>query len=289
MGMAITQNGQTLYVAALAPARWRSTTPPHSKMTPSHRHRQPDPAQRRHAPRRAQGLRARRVCADALRQRDQDYQHADQDWEIGGVAMYNSEPAHVVSGRRFLYDASFSSSHGDSGLRELPYLRRQGSPAGILQPDQPNVPDPNVYVNDPFTRVFAHERRHDHPELTRHGQPGPMHWRGDRTGAAWSSSAPPNFRPLQRALRFAMFNVAFPGPPAPQPDPRCRYGGVHQLHPEAMYPRTRFATWTTRLPGSNWALISSLAPRPSSIRRRWPTSLPVATGRPASTPRPTPV
>src|SRR6185436_6105232 len=34
--------------------------------------------------------------------------------EVGKVALYNPEPAHVVQGRRFLYDASFSSSHGDT-------------------------------------------------------------------------------------------------------------------------------------------------------------------------------
>jgi len=28
--------------------------------------------------------------------------------------MHNPEPASIVKGRRFLYDASFTSSHGDS-------------------------------------------------------------------------------------------------------------------------------------------------------------------------------
>jgi hypothetical protein len=34
--------------------------------------------------------------------------------EIGHLSMYNPEPEHIVQGRPFLYDASFSSSHGDS-------------------------------------------------------------------------------------------------------------------------------------------------------------------------------
>ena len=34
--------------------------------------------------------------------------------EIGHVPMYNPEPPSVVAGRPFLYDTSFSSSHGDS-------------------------------------------------------------------------------------------------------------------------------------------------------------------------------
>ena len=34
--------------------------------------------------------------------------------EIGHVAMYNPEPAHIVEGRKYHYDASLTSSHGDS-------------------------------------------------------------------------------------------------------------------------------------------------------------------------------
>ena len=34
--------------------------------------------------------------------------------EISHIAMHNPEPQHIVEGRRFLYDASFTSSHGDS-------------------------------------------------------------------------------------------------------------------------------------------------------------------------------
>ncbi len=34
--------------------------------------------------------------------------------EVGHVKMHNPEPPSVVTGRRFLYDAKFSSSHGDS-------------------------------------------------------------------------------------------------------------------------------------------------------------------------------
>jgi hypothetical protein len=34
--------------------------------------------------------------------------------ETAHVKIHNPEPPSVVAGRRFLYDASFSSSHGDS-------------------------------------------------------------------------------------------------------------------------------------------------------------------------------
>lgn len=34
--------------------------------------------------------------------------------EIGHISMHNPEPRHIVEGRPFLYDASFTSSHGDS-------------------------------------------------------------------------------------------------------------------------------------------------------------------------------
>ena len=78
--------------------------------------------------------------------------------EIGGVAMYNPEPAHVVSGRRFLYDAAFSSSHGDSACASCHIFGDMDHLGWNLgNPDQPNVLDPNVYVNIPFIpkKVFA--------------------------------------------------------------------------------------------------------------------------------------
>ena len=94
--------------------------------------------------------------------------------EIGGVAMYNPEPAHVVSGR-FLYDASFSSSHGDSACASCHIFGDMDhlgwNPATRTSPTSPI---PTSMSTCPFPEeVFAHERRHDHPELTRHGQPGP--------------------------------------------------------------------------------------------------------------------
>ena len=40
---------------------------------------------------------------------------------------------------------------------------------------------------------------------------GPMHWRGDRTGAALEPSAQPNSGHFNERLAFKAFNVAFPG------------------------------------------------------------------------------
>ena len=64
--------------------------------------------------------------------------------EIAHIALHNPEPDVVVNGRRFLYDARFSSSHGDQacaschtsatstrsrGISETPMTRRSTTPA----------------------------------------------------------------------------------------------------------------------------------------------------------------
>ena len=133
--------------------------------------------------------------------------------EIGGMAMYNPEPAHVVSGRRFLYDASFSSSHGDSACFELPYLRRHGSPRlESWQPGPAQRPRSECLCQRSlYPGLRLHERRHDHPELARHGQPGPHALARRSHGRALEPSAPPNSGHFNERLAFKAFNVAFPG------------------------------------------------------------------------------
>jgi hypothetical protein len=127
--------------------------------------------------------------------------------------MYNPEPAHVVSGRRFLYDAAFSSSHGDSACASCHIFGDMDHLGWDLgNPDQPNVPDPNVYVNTPSTRVFASMKGVMTTQSLRGmDNQGPMHWRSDRTGAAVEPSAPPNAGHFNERLAFKAFNVAFPG------------------------------------------------------------------------------
>ncbi len=135
--------------------------------------------------------------------------------EVGAVAMYNPEPAHVVAGRRFLYDASFSSSHGDSACFSCHTFGDMDHLGWNLgNPDEATVPDPNVYINDSFSfrKVFASMKGVMTTQSLRGmDNMGPMHWRGDRTGANLEPSAQPNSGAFNEQLAFKAFRVAFPG------------------------------------------------------------------------------
>ena len=133
--------------------------------------------------------------------------------QINTVGMFNPEPPHVVAGRRFLYDASFSSSHGDSACASCHIFGDMDHLGWDLgNPDDPNVPDPNVYINQSFRKVFGSMKGVMTTQSLRGmDNMGPMHWRGDRTGASLEPSAQPNSGHFNEELAFKAFRVAFPG------------------------------------------------------------------------------
>jgi DNA-binding beta-propeller fold protein YncE len=133
--------------------------------------------------------------------------------EIGAASMYNPEPAHVVAGRRFLYDASFSSSHGDSACASCHIFGDMDHLGWDLgNPDDPNTADPNVYINNSFRKFFGSMKGVMTTQSLRGmDNQGPMHWRGDRTGAAFAPSAQPNAGHFDEQAAFKAFRVAFPG------------------------------------------------------------------------------
>ncbi|MBX3160568.1 MAG: hypothetical protein KF773_31675 [Deltaproteobacteria bacterium] len=133
--------------------------------------------------------------------------------QIGAAAMFNPEPQHVVRGRRFLYDASFSSSHGDSACASCHIFGDMDHLAWDLgNPDEPDVPDPNVYITDSFRKHFASMKGLMTTQSLRGmDNMGPMHWRGDRTGATLEPSAQPSSGHFNEQLAFKAFRVAFPG------------------------------------------------------------------------------
>jgi hypothetical protein len=135
--------------------------------------------------------------------------------EIGHVALYNPEPPSVVAGRPFLYNASFSSSHGDSACAschvfgDLDSLAWDlGNPDGSVQP-----------VPGPFEVRFADFGGPDthHPmkgpmttqSLRGMANQGPMHWRGDRTGGNESPSAQPDSGTFDEVAAFKKFPAGF--------------------------------------------------------------------------------
>lgn len=133
--------------------------------------------------------------------------------EIGRASMFNPEPAHIVNGRRFLYDASFSSSHGDSACFSCHIYGDTDHLAWDLgDPDQPNAPDPNVKQNiSPRFGFGSMKGVMATQSLRGMDNMGPMHWRGDRTGGYAEPNAQPNSGAFNETLAFKAFNVAFPG------------------------------------------------------------------------------
>lgn len=152
--------------------------------------------------------------------------------EIKHLAMYNPEPKHIVQGRPFLYDASFSSSHGDSACASCHVNGDFDSLAWDLgDPDGDETPNTGPFRVGPGIGFFllrgAAENPHFRPMkgpmttqslrgLANHGS---MHWRGDRTGGNTANfpfiDAGPNVQPnggsFDEDLAFRKFNVAFTG------------------------------------------------------------------------------
>ena len=111
--------------------------------------------------------------------------HDDGDARSRTCRCYNPEPASVVNGRPFLYDAVLHVEQRRGVVRELPHLRRLRQPRlGPRQPrrrgpEQPE-PDPPRPVGDPdFHPMKGPMTTQSLRGMANHG---PMHWRGDRTG-----------------------------------------------------------------------------------------------------------
>jgi YVTN family beta-propeller protein len=140
--------------------------------------------------------------------------------EIAHVVMHNPEPASVTGGRRFLYDAAFSSSHGDSSCASCHVFGDFDSLAWDLgNPDGTTSTNPgpfnsalkNLITNQPIEPVF-HPMKGPLVTLSLRGMAnhGPMHWRGDRTGGNDAATAQPDSGSFDERAAFGKFQVAFP-------------------------------------------------------------------------------
>jgi DNA-binding beta-propeller fold protein YncE len=143
--------------------------------------------------------------------------------EVGHVAMYNPEPPRLVAGRRFLYDATLSSSHGDSSCAgchvfgDLDSLAWDlGDPDGAAQP----IPGPFTFdASGNGVPMIQHSLKGPMTTQSLRGMAnhGPMHWRGDRTGGTDAMlqrvlpSAQPDTGTFDEVAAFKKFNVAFRG------------------------------------------------------------------------------
>jgi hypothetical protein len=133
--------------------------------------------------------------------------------------MHNPEPPSVVAGRRFLYDASFSSSHGDSSCASCHVFGDWDSLAWDLgNPDAKVTGNPGPFASallDLFTGEPMDPSLHPMkgPMTTQSlrgmANHGPMHWRGDRTGGNDAPSIQPDSGSFDEHAAFEKFQEGF--------------------------------------------------------------------------------
>src|SRR5262249_23896607 len=131
------------------------------------------------------------------------------------VAMWNPEPLSITNGRRFLYDAALTSSHGDSACASCHIFGDfDGLAWDLGNPDATELPIPGPFAvppsgdPPPFHPMKGPMTTQSLRGLDNHG---PMHWRGDRTGGNDAPSFQPNSGTFDEEAAFKKFNVAFPG------------------------------------------------------------------------------
>jgi DNA-binding beta-propeller fold protein YncE len=151
--------------------------------------------------------------------------------EIAHLKLFNPEPRSVVVGRPLLYDASHTSSHGDSSCASCHIFGDfdslawdLGDPDGGEYGNAFDEPDP---ANPLGTRIFhSVSESFGGPPLNRNFRPmkgpmttqslrgmanhGPMHWRGDRVNNS-ERSEQPDRGIFDEQEAFRRFNPAYAG------------------------------------------------------------------------------
>ncbi len=106
--------------------------------------------------------------------------------EVAHLPVFNPEPASVVAGRPFLYDALATSSNGEASCSSCHVFGDFDSLAWDLgNPDADQIPDNNTFEFNANCPVNFHPIKGPMTTQTLRGMAndGPMHWRGDRSGA----------------------------------------------------------------------------------------------------------
>jgi DNA-binding beta-propeller fold protein YncE len=187
------------------------------------------------------------------------------------VLMHSPEPPSVVTGRRFLYDARFSSSHGDSACASCHAFGDLDSLAWDLgNPDGKVTDNPgpfnstlvDVVTGRPMEPIF-HPMKGPMATQSLRGMAnhGPMHWRGDRTGGNGAPSEQPDSGSFDEHEAFAQFNGAFP-------DLLGRHSVLSQ---EDMGAFTDFILRLTYPPNPNRRIDNVLTPDQDAGRRLFDT------------------
>jgi DNA-binding beta-propeller fold protein YncE len=130
--------------------------------------------------------------------------------EVDHLPLYNPEPAHIVDGRPFLYDAYATSSNGEASCASCHVFGDVdslawdlGDPDGVQTVNDLLVADP---IADTDPKDF-HPLKGPMATQTLRGMSthGAMHWRGDRSVGHFGSD------PDDEELSFMNFIVAFEG------------------------------------------------------------------------------
>lgn len=128
--------------------------------------------------------------------------------ESSHVQMFNPEPGAVRDGRRFLYDAAATSGNGNDSCASCHIFGDTDGLAWDLgEPDGTMADNPNMFIpiSPPATPWEFHPMKGPMATQSMRGLAGhgPMHWRGDRTGANRLGG-----ETLEEAA-FKEFNAAF--------------------------------------------------------------------------------
>ncbi|HEV7732635.1 MAG TPA: hypothetical protein VGR62_10760 [Candidatus Binatia bacterium] len=128
--------------------------------------------------------------------------------ELSHVRLHDPEPAAVVQGRRFLYDAVATSDNGEASCSSCHVFGDlDGLGWDLGDPSGQTAGNPNPFELDvgQDSRFRAMKGPMTTQSLRGMANHGPMHWRGDRTGGNTGGD------PLDEAAAFRAFNPAFVG------------------------------------------------------------------------------
>ncbi len=133
-----------------------------------------------------------------------------QQEEVASVDLNSPEPVEIIAGRPFLYDARLTSSRGDSSCAGCHLFGDTDHLVWNLgNPDASVQENFNPFVGDPppQTPTDFHPMKGPMGTQSLRGiaDSGPMHWRGDRSGA----TGPDEGDFLDPVAAFQAFNGAF--------------------------------------------------------------------------------
>jgi DNA-binding beta-propeller fold protein YncE len=140
----------------------------------------------------------------------------DTKGNLQTLALTNPEPASVVAGRPFLYDANVSSGNGEASCSSCHIFGDNddlawdlGNPDDVVTENH-QKPAANQVVEEPFHPMKGPMTTQTLRGLATHGG---MHWRGDRVTGFFGTDLceEPSGAPCNEDLAFRNFIVAFEG------------------------------------------------------------------------------